>query len=74
MMIWQITNQELRYAQLIADGRRAEADLIEALERDAADLQPKLQQLIDDGERAEADLIVELDLDEKRFARIDAAA
>ena len=45
MMIWQITNQELRYAQLIADGRRAEADLI-----------------------------VELDLDEKRFARIDAAA
>ena len=74
MMIWQITNQELRYAQLIADGRRAEADMYEALDLDAADLQLKIQQLIDDGERSAADLIVALDLDEKRFARIDGAA
>lgn len=73
MMLWQITNQELRYAELIAAGERAEAEIIVALDLDAADLQPKLQQLIDDGARAEADLIVALDLDEKRFLRIDDA-
>ena len=73
-MRWQITDEEFQYAQLIAAGKRAEADLSVALALDAADLQPKIQQLIDDGERAEANLIAALDLDEKRLTRIDAAA
>ena len=73
-MRWQITDAELRYAELIAAGKRAEADMYEALDIDAADLQLKIQQLIDDGERSAADLIEALARDEKRFARIDAAA
>ncbi len=73
-MRWQITDAEYRYAELIAEGKRAEADLIEALDLDAADLQVKIQQLIADGAIAEADLIVALDLDEKRLLRIDGAA
>ena len=73
-MRWQITDAEYRYAELIAAGKRAEADMYEALDLDAADLQLKIQQLIDDGERSAADLIVALDRDEKRLLRIDAPA
>ena len=74
MMLWAITDAEYRYAELIAAGKRAEADMYEALDINEADLQPKLQQLIDDGERAEAEIIAGLALDEKRLARFDAPA